>query len=424
MAPSLTTLPRELLWEVLDHLDSLLELHSLLLTCKYLYQSCDGAPRKIVSAIVSRSDQLELPQLEPYPHLLLAASARRLADWAIQNDKRRKQLKLALHGGIWSLFELAMEKVPIGLDEIREIWRWKEDVLEPITRDLDECCGPEAQKQLLDDSPICDTPQLSLLLWVIYGELFHHTFSFVCDNHQHLYHDAPPPLEPLDCFTRFKFLVYCVPDFECFEQLGIEHQNLHPRVQRYMNDPASTIRQQGSMEVACENYLHPDQWADALGLGVTICADPRDLFRYSENIEELLYISTVMHWGKRSLEVLLPSRAAKYAAELEHLRSKIEDVVTCDATFLRKFPRLPRDILEWTKDTRDQLNISPWVLLAGDLRLTLQGWFASDEEWLRYLQKMGTAGVENFDDLSEGKEFNRLVAEIRTPPEDDEDEEA
>ncbi|KAL1963839.1 hypothetical protein VTN77DRAFT_7770 [Rasamsonia byssochlamydoides] len=413
MAPGLVTLPRELLWEVLDHLHSLRELHSLLLTSKDLYQACNGAPRKTVSALASHSAELRLLEgLGPYPHLFLAASARNLADWAIQSEKRRKMLKFALHGGIWSLFELAMDKAPIALDEIREIWRWKQDALEPVSWVLGQTCGPKAWPY----------PQLSLLLWVIYGELFHHTFSFVYENYHRLSRNSPPLPQPLDCVTRFKFLVYCAPDTKSFKLLGIREKDLHSRLRLFMERTPIDICQQSTMENACVNYLRPKAWADALRFYIQIRPHPRDLFSSPEKVGDLLYVSTVMHWGKRSLEILVEGGPEKYAAELKQLKSKIRNVTASEDTFLKTFPYLPRDIVDWTKDTRGQLTISPWIMLSEDLRITLKGLFASNEEQLRHWYRINRANVDDLEGLLDLKEFWRLVDDIRTPPDLNQDE--
>lgn len=69
------------------------------------------------------SDSNYYPALRPLSHFLLVAVARRLSQWAVENDVRRRQLKNAMHGGIEQLAAFALGIVPITLHDIRTTWQ-------------------------------------------------------------------------------------------------------------------------------------------------------------------------------------------------------------------------------------------------------------------------------------------------------------
>jgi hypothetical protein len=145
----------------------------------------------------------------PHPHILIAATARQIADWAVQHDDRRYLLELAIHGGVDKLLELALDVAGLTMDAIRRLWVYKCDVLNPLNRRLDLTAGPSAEDAL---ETLCNDPETTLLSWVIYGELFHHALE--------LAYLPLPEYKPLGSIIRYKWFVYCMPDENSFRYLG------------------------------------------------------------------------------------------------------------------------------------------------------------------------------------------------------------
>ncbi|KAK7044975.1 hypothetical protein R3P38DRAFT_184729 [Favolaschia claudopus] len=119
------------------------------------------------------SRQLWRVFFRPHPHLLLAFTARQLADWAITSHDNRFLLETAIQGGVETLLQLAIEVAELSMDDIRRIYAYKSDVLNPLDRRLDLSAGPASQDN--DFLTVCNDPETALLNWIIYGELFHHS---------------------------------------------------------------------------------------------------------------------------------------------------------------------------------------------------------------------------------------------------------
>jgi hypothetical protein len=71
--------------------------------------------------------------------------------------------------------ELAVDVAGLSMDDIRRLYVYKCDVFYPLNRRLDMEAGPSGE-----DNPamtVCEDPETTLLSWVMYGELFHHTLE-------------------------------------------------------------------------------------------------------------------------------------------------------------------------------------------------------------------------------------------------------
>ncbi|KAF2170378.1 hypothetical protein M409DRAFT_51427 [Zasmidium cellare ATCC 36951] len=250
MARTLTTLPEELILRVFSHLHRLDDLYSLTLTNKLFRRiSHDVSPADISRLALNTGNFL--PGLRPYQHTLLIPSARRLADWAIQSKERRDKLASAMLSGIDGLVAIAMEEAPITLDDIRKTWRWKQAVLDPLSQEMDGICGRPSQPD--DFLTVCEDPSLTLLMWAIYGELFHHSFSYL-----YSWHDPDHPT-PFDSIMRFKFMVYCMPDVNAFTYMGLER----PAWFESMAKTADRFQQLG-LNHATREFLLPSLWVQAI----------------------------------------------------------------------------------------------------------------------------------------------------------------
>lgn len=283
---ALSALPEELLLRICSHLHRLDDLYVVMLTSKQLNRiSRDVSPAAISRMALQTGDFL--PGLRPHRYFLLVSSARPLSDWARHSKQRETRLQIAFKGGMSSLTAFALSAVPITLDDIRETWRWKTEIVNPLGRRLRLSCG-----RTEDGFTCCEDAEVALFQWAIYGELFDHL----------LYVAKPTSAPGLSSVTRFRYLTYCVPDTNCFAHLAIEPPDWFKTIAN--NDPEAY--QQLSLNEALRAELTIDAFAEAImyltELELSTMQEdsgPREL-----RDREFLYVHRVMHSGKRSLEVL------------------------------------------------------------------------------------------------------------------------
>ncbi|KAJ7725380.1 hypothetical protein B0H16DRAFT_1594772 [Mycena metata] len=133
---SLVALPAELLLDLPDFLHSIEDSYSLFSTCRTLFRTCANRNPKFIPRLAANSGRVFF---RPHPHLLIAATARQVADWAVQDDERRFVLETAIQGGVDTLLELAINVSELTMDDIRNLYTYKCDV---INRRLDLAAGP------------------------------------------------------------------------------------------------------------------------------------------------------------------------------------------------------------------------------------------------------------------------------------------
>ncbi|KAJ7263995.1 hypothetical protein B0H12DRAFT_1102376, partial [Mycena haematopus] len=95
------------------------------------------------------------------------------------------------------------------MDDIRRLYTYKCDVLNPLNRRLDLAAGPASRGR--DFVTVCNDPETALLSWVIYGDLFHHSLE--------LAYLPFPRHKPLSSIIRYKWFVYCMPDVNSFHYM-------------------------------------------------------------------------------------------------------------------------------------------------------------------------------------------------------------
>ena len=190
------------------------DLYSLIRTSRLFHDACSNTKAGLRPRFAKKYGQSLSP---PHPHLLIAGTARSVADWAVRNDDNRGQLIEALKGGIEGPYNLVVEVGRISLQEARDILKAKYGVLNPLTRIIDLEAGPAAREiryaedgDTLEDYGLewwtmLEYSELTLLHHWIYCELFHHTFTQVYDP-------ASLKYEPLSRDTRWTHLSYCVTD--------------------------------------------------------------------------------------------------------------------------------------------------------------------------------------------------------------------
>ncbi|KAJ7366686.1 hypothetical protein DFH08DRAFT_173123 [Mycena albidolilacea] len=165
----LDALPAELLLDLPHYLQSIEDLYSLFSTCRTLYHTCccTNASPKTIFRLAASSGRVFF---RLHPHLLIAATLRQLADWAVEEADHRYLLEVAIQRGVEKLLELAVDVAGLFMNDIRRLYVYKCDVLNPLNRRLDLEAGPSSE-----DNPAmtkCEDPETTLLSWVIYGSFF------------------------------------------------------------------------------------------------------------------------------------------------------------------------------------------------------------------------------------------------------------
>lgn len=298
MASAISALPEELILRVFNNLERLDDFYAVMLTSKQFHRiSLDVKPGKISQLALHSANYF--PALRPLNHFLLAGSARGLSDWARGDKGHEAQLKTAIHGGISELTALALEAAPIGLEDIRATYAWRREIVVPISRRLEFTCGPSTRDEDNGHLTVCENLDLALFTWAIYGELFDHILSPARRRDS---------TAKLDSITRFKFLVYCVPDVNSFQHLGLEK----PQWFQDMDDSGGEKFQQLSLQHAMVDKLGMSEFAADVNQLTNLFSLEDDFREPDTTSKASLFVLIVMNSGRRSLEVLQMAWLAKY----------------------------------------------------------------------------------------------------------------
>ncbi|KAJ7461200.1 hypothetical protein FB451DRAFT_1563008 [Mycena latifolia] len=178
--------------------------------------------------------------------------------------------------GLITFAKLLMRHVQeLRMADNRRLYTFKCDVLNPLNRRLALAAGPESCLPATE----CNDPETTLLSWVIYGGLFHHSLELV--------YLPLPQYKPLSSITRYKWLVYCVPDENSFAYLGIDRPQFMVD-HAHSNDDTLSMRTSPSLESGSPSSRKS-------------------------------YISSVMHMGIKSLEVLLSGGPERMREDLDRI---------------------------------------------------------------------------------------------------------
>nr|GAT59675.1 predicted protein [Mycena chlorophos] len=277
----------EILMSFPSYLDSIEDVLALSSTSRALYNACANPPPKVVSRLIADSGRIFF---RPHPHLLIAATARELANWAVQSNERRYRLEAAISGGV---------------DKLR-LWRFKFEILNPLDRKLDLAAGPSSGKAWT----VCNDPETTLVSFAIYGELFHHDHEL-----GYLPIDTTRPL-PLSSVTRYKWFVYCVPDYNSFDKLGVREQTHLYGGDRF---------QQLSMQTAMHDPMFElDNWGTKL---IASAPGPMAPVAALDDQQALVFSHCAKHWGFRSLELLVPGGPERLADDISRLAAHLVDAL-------------------------------------------------------------------------------------------------
>lgn len=185
------------------------------------------------------------PPLPSHPHLILAGTARQVADWAVLSRARRAALYGSLLEGNDGLLKLSEQVARVSLADLRDLYNLKYNLLNPLTRIVDAEAGPQMVRDEGNDPDdyawtIVRDPDVALLNYWIYCELFHHNVDEILDYATRTSSQS----RPLDLKTRRCWIAYCMPDTN-------NHRNWNWREIRDIEHLSQT-----QMWHSCDTFTH------------------------------------------------------------------------------------------------------------------------------------------------------------------------
>ena len=246
--------------------------------------------------------------LPPHPHLLLAGTARQIADWAVQSVDNRSELYETLLRGNEGLVEIAEKVTRLTLTEVKALYATKGDLLYKLTRIIETEAGPQIEPETLT---VCNEPELALLNYWIYCELFHHDVDYMYRQQS-----IPQGTEPLKSAIRGRWFAYCMPDRNNKSRPDadeIEEYHVLDQVQMWRSNSIS------ERDLRLANFwttgeITPDdpEWRDQSTSNLSLTSD------------QGMFMTVAANLGRDSLEILLPGGMRRLKTRLENLKRLIK----------------------------------------------------------------------------------------------------
>lgn len=135
----LLQLPIELLLTLPQYLHNIEDFTNLSSTSRVFRKVCSDASPNTLLRLAAASSRIFF---RPDPHFLIAATVRQLSDWALLNSDNAEVLRQAIHGGIYTLLALSVDKAGLTMEDIRCLRARRSSLLNPISDMIDRCAGP------------------------------------------------------------------------------------------------------------------------------------------------------------------------------------------------------------------------------------------------------------------------------------------
>jgi hypothetical protein len=279
----LMDLPADLLVSLPHYLDSVEDLYALLRVNRALYTICNSTKAALRPKLKRRNGR---HVFEPHPHMLIAGTARQVADWAVQSIENRNHLHSALLRGLEGLTELCVEVAAMPLEDIRELHRTRLEVFEPFVDII------RIEQRLLNpETPPILHPDLCILNHWIYCSLFHHNITAA-------YRPVHVPAL-LTAGIRMDYLRYCVPDKFC---RNVDYSVEFPGHLAH-KEPGMASQLTELEQLLTETSYREDRLKTMLGYEEEYISALR-----SSTSQEDLVTDTIMHHGLLTMRVILAAR--------------------------------------------------------------------------------------------------------------------
>ncbi|KAL4886810.1 hypothetical protein BJY04DRAFT_42228 [Aspergillus karnatakaensis] len=179
---TLLTLPPELLLSLPLYLNNIETFLSLSSTCRTLHTLLASThPATLLHLAASSAPTF----FSPHPYYLTAATARSVSSWSTQSTPsypsthRKADLRKALHGGIYRLYDFCIQHGGITLPQIREMYESRFTIINPLSDKIDKMAGKQWMKTpdfwnggVSEAVTLFTEAERAALQIVIYGELF------------------------------------------------------------------------------------------------------------------------------------------------------------------------------------------------------------------------------------------------------------
>ncbi|KAL8860938.1 MAG: hypothetical protein Q9178_002693 [Gyalolechia marmorata] len=262
----LLALPTDILVLLPHHLANLEDFKELSSTCRVFREICRSVSPNIILRLAAASSRVFF---RPDPYFLVAATAKQIGYWALQNEKNAVRLRQALkHGQQWY--------------NVEDFWN-----------------GGRSDAETID----CE-PERALFQMAIYGSLFHATLESNLEGRK-----------GLDLATRLDFIKYSIPDWYCRDYGGFHveatgpycngRDNITPRMDQY------SIR----------HILKSRRWRTPWEQARKQCGPD-----FEDDRRQKIWVSAVQMQGLEGFEMLRPDGAERWKGHLHKLREKIERI--------------------------------------------------------------------------------------------------
>jgi hypothetical protein len=320
-------LPSDIISLLPSYLHSITDLYALLSTCRALYHAFAFPEVRLPPILPKLYGQ---PLLPPHPHLILAGTARQVANWAVTSTRNRTALYESLLEGNDGLFKLSQKVARVSLKDMRELHNLKYSLLNPLSRIIDMEGGPEMVREEGNDPDnyswtIVRDPDIALLNYWIYCELFHHNIDEILNHSTR----TPSEAKALDLKARRRWVAYCMPDIN-------NHRNRHwkeindiellSQIQMWGRCDTFTRREKALLEFFETDKLLEYEpglnwYGRAYSSGYVTAV-------HEERVNVCLAVAN--HLGVESLKMLLPGGLYQARARLEEIRERVGMISDAD----------------------------------------------------------------------------------------------
>lgn len=222
--PRLLDLPPELLLDLPLYLRNIEDFNNAASTCRTLRTIfAETHPNTILRLAAASAPTF----FSPHPHVLVLATARQLAYWAMGNEERTAELRTAFQGGVEGLLEFAIPRAGLTLADIRELYNTRLDVMNVFSDKIDKMAGKQWYATpnfwgggVSEPYTVDVEPDIAAYQIAIFGELFGPTMKATLQRAAG--REAPPGF---DRQTRLEFIRYCIPEWSIDPDTGLSDQN-------------------------------------------------------------------------------------------------------------------------------------------------------------------------------------------------------
>jgi len=326
-AMNLLDLPSDIISLLPTYFHSITDLYALLSTCRALYNVFAFSEVRLPPILPRLYGR---PLLPPHPHLILVGTARQVADWATASRGNRAVLYESLLEGNCGLFKLSQKVARVSLKDMRDLNNLKYSLLNPLTRTVDVEGGPEMVREEGNDPDnyswtIVRDPDIALLNYWIYCELFHHNVDEI------LTHSTRTSSQPkaLDLKTRRRWIAYCMPDINNHRnRYWTEIKDIELLSQTHMWDCCDTFtrREKALLEFFETGDLH--EYDPGLNWRRRSYDSDYVITVHEQRVNVCLAVAN--HLGVESLKMLLPGGLYQARARLEEIRERVSTIPDAD----------------------------------------------------------------------------------------------